>query len=168
MKIETDPFEYRLCYVCPRNGLAWFTSIPLSDQWGDDWDDAPYEHNAGDPYDNHYETVSGKRERVTHDLVRVAWSSGHETPRENFVNSPFSVKSINSKNVAWLMVPGWRESSMRPISAGTSLRQFIEDMTASGGEVFLPIPLAVRYVQQTASGATQKISRIATEVTYSC
>jgi len=39
---------YRLCYV----DLPWvyFTTQDLDKQWGDDWDDAPYEHNAEEPY----------------------------------------------------------------------------------------------------------------------
>ena len=31
--------------------MAYFTPVSLDEQWGDDWDDAPYEHNAGIPYD---------------------------------------------------------------------------------------------------------------------
>lgn len=34
---------------------AFFTEVALADQWGDDWDDAPYEYNAEEPYDDHYE-----------------------------------------------------------------------------------------------------------------
>jgi hypothetical protein len=37
-----------LCYVS--ENFAWFTTRSLEEQWGDDWDDAPYEHNAGEPY----------------------------------------------------------------------------------------------------------------------
>ena len=37
-----------LCYV--KGPWAYFTTQPLKKQWGDDWDDAPYEHNAGEPY----------------------------------------------------------------------------------------------------------------------
>ena len=32
--------------------LAYFTPLALEDQWGDDWDDAPYDCNAGSPYDH--------------------------------------------------------------------------------------------------------------------
>ena len=30
----------------------YFTS-DMTAQWGDDWDDRPYEHNAGPPYETH-------------------------------------------------------------------------------------------------------------------
>lgn len=43
--------EPRLCYVDGLDTLtAFFTTRPLAEQWGDDWNDAPYEHNAGRPY----------------------------------------------------------------------------------------------------------------------
>ncbi len=38
----------RLCYV--EGSWAYFTTQELKNQWGDDWNDTPYEHNAGDPY----------------------------------------------------------------------------------------------------------------------
>lgn len=38
------PQDFKLCYV--DDGFAYFTTKPLTEQWGDDWNDAPYEHNA--------------------------------------------------------------------------------------------------------------------------
>ena len=43
-----QPAVMRLCYVS--GCFAYFTSKDLTEQWGDDWNDAPYEHNAGEPY----------------------------------------------------------------------------------------------------------------------
>lgn len=43
---------YKLCYV--DNNEAWFTS-DFKHQWGDDWDDRPYEHNAGSPYSSYFQ-----------------------------------------------------------------------------------------------------------------
>ena len=42
--------ELKLCY-CANNNM-YFTS-DMSAQWGDDWDDRPYEYNAGTPYETH-------------------------------------------------------------------------------------------------------------------
>jgi hypothetical protein len=36
-----------LCYV--EGSKAYFTTQALADQWGDDWDHVPYEHNAETP-----------------------------------------------------------------------------------------------------------------------
>lgn len=40
--------EYKLCYV--EDNFAYFTN-DFENQWGDDWNDRPYEHNAGEPYE---------------------------------------------------------------------------------------------------------------------
>ena len=40
----------KLCYL--ENNIMYFTS-DIENQWGDDWDDRPYEHNAGTPYETH-------------------------------------------------------------------------------------------------------------------
>ena len=37
---------------------AYFTPISLDKQWGDDWNDTPFEHNAGIPYDNDYDETN--------------------------------------------------------------------------------------------------------------
>lgn len=46
--------EFKLCYV--EGNKAWFTDN-FENQWGDDWDDKPYEDNAGYPYDNWSEII---------------------------------------------------------------------------------------------------------------
>ena len=45
-----DEEEYYLCFV--DDGKCWFTDN-WKKTWGDDWDDEPYEFNAGTPYDNY-------------------------------------------------------------------------------------------------------------------
>lgn len=72
--MNTEPV---LCYIS--KPWAYFTTQKLEDQWGDDWDDAPYEHNAGEPYGpcwhNHPSArfdPNGKR----------GWKPGTETPLE--------------------------------------------------------------------------------------
>lgn len=46
--------EYKLCYVDGQK--AWFTDN-FEKQWGDDWNDKPYECNAEEPYDHWYEEI---------------------------------------------------------------------------------------------------------------
>jgi hypothetical protein len=128
--------DLKLCYVCPRDRFAWFTSIELEAQWGDDWNDAPYEHNAGDPYSEHKE--DGKY--VPHHLVKVAWDGPYSTPADLAgSNSSWSVQGINRGCVAWLVPDGWGASdSARPIPAGTSLVGFIEAIEGAGGHAYVP------------------------------
>lgn len=110
-----------LCYVDPP--WAYFTTLPLSEQWGDDWDDAPYEHNASPPHGP--------------EVVRVAYYSCHSTPAALCrSNSRYSVQQINSGAVAWLAAEF--EKDVQPILAGTTLQDFVKIIHASEGVVYFP------------------------------
>ena len=116
--------QYKLCYVEGR--IACFTNIPLSEQWGDDWDDAPYEHNAGWPY----EDSPGQ-------IVKVMFDSRLSTPCEYCLNSPYSVESINNGATSWLW-DRWGDSGVA-ISAGCSIQEFVEKVKKAEGAVFFEI-----------------------------
>lgn len=153
--IQMNPDDLKLCYV-DKCGFAWFTTCPLELQWGDDWDDAPYEHNAGDPYDHHRKSRGA--EPVYHETLKVAYESDHETPCSNHCNSPWSVKSINARNVAWLSVPNWKldDGSMKPLFAGATLREFIQTIETAGGEVYLPRTVATKFWSELNNGLAAK------------
>lgn len=110
-----------LCYV--EGNFAYFTSN-LEKQWGDDWNDVPYEHNAGKPYENETEIqiVAFKCESLL-------------TPAERYYqNSPVSVEEINSGKIPWLH-GGWKEEVF--IYAGQSIEEFKDLVTQAGGEIYL-------------------------------
>lgn len=73
-----------------------------TDYWGDDWDDAPYEHNAGTVYD---EYVLG--------YVDIAFSFNTVVlePKEDWRydgNSPYSKKDMKKHNVPCIIIaPQW-------------------------------------------------------------
>ena len=83
---------------------AYFTEVPLSNQWGDDWDDDPYEYNAEEPYDDHYVG----NERKEHLIIKVPFYVCHngydvKMPEDyGYDNSPFCVRDINAGAVAWI------------------------------------------------------------------
>ena len=134
--------DLKLCYVDGRDRFAWFTSIPLADQWGDDWNDSPYEHNAGKPYSTHKEGS----ERVEHHLVKVAWDGPYETPAEQAgINSSWSVERINMGSIAWLIPTKWgttEGADVKPIHAGASLVDFVIALEKAGGYAYLPHNIA--------------------------
>ena len=105
--------NFRLCYV--DGAFAWFTSH-FEEEWGDDWNDAPYEHNAGRPYGYHYSKL---REYVAHSIVKVAFDGPFDQPNSQHVNSPYSVEAINNGLVPWLVV--WPVKSGAFIRAGATL-----------------------------------------------
>lgn len=116
-----------LCYVDRQ--WAFFTTQELSKQWGDDWNDAPYEHNAEMPYEWHDRDPNEPWE-----IIRVAWVGPYEQPCDGYRNSPWSVEQINRKAVAWF-VPSI--GTAEPIFAGTTLTDFCRMMKAAGGSVYL-------------------------------
>lgn len=135
-----------LCYV---SGMwAYFTTKELSEQWGDDWNDAPYELNAGTPYDPtmfHY--ADGRQEKNPRDwnedgtpkwhIVKVAWEGPFETPVEVYSpNSNFSVQDINAGMTPWLKTSNHHEGSPVQIMAGVTISEFTRLMRVAGGHVY--------------------------------
>lgn len=121
--------DYKLCYI--DGNKAWFTSN-FEKQWGDDWNDAPYEHNAGDPYDHDYDFPRGEElpirlASIYFELPRY-WNY---LPCDYFTNSPYSVEAINKGAIAWIHTDDFN------IQAGTSLKEFIDTIKKHGGKIYL-------------------------------
>lgn len=124
--IDKEPV---LCYI-DQHKRAYFTPQALSKQWGDDWNDAPYELNARPPYDDREEPQKWKITVVAYQHPK------YETPADSVgCNSGYSVEMINRKNVAWLAdVWSSREDALEPIFAGTPLSQFLQIIRETGGK----------------------------------
>lgn len=128
-----------LCYV--RSPWAYFTTQPLNKQWGDDWNDSPYEHNAGEPYGPR------KDKGEDYEIILVAWSGPYEVPCEYETNSRWSVEMINSGKCPWLTADryGSGNTIIPPIMAGTTLAQFKMMVGDAGGQVYeKTVPVVVR------------------------
>ena len=94
--------EFRLCYV--DENIMYFTDS-FEKAWGDDWDDAPYEHNAGEPYEwNDNESDEWNIEHYHGHIRKIAFESywGIRRPCDGHLNSPYSVEDINKGAIAWL------------------------------------------------------------------
>jgi hypothetical protein len=132
-----------LCYVDEH--WAYFTTQSLQKQWGDDWDDKPYEHNAGDPYAPNCFHYSDERGSVKNpqdwnkdgtpkwEIIKVAWDGYFSPPCEGHLNSTWSVKDINHKCIPWLSRPYDKPLN---IWAGTSLSKFKKLIREGGGSVY--------------------------------
>lgn len=108
----------KLCFVY--KNIAYFTSKELDEVWGDDWDDAPYEHNAGEPYD--YDLTICFEGEFLHDPAYLQY------------NSRYSVRSINAGAVAWLT-----DDEKISIPAGVSPSEFVQKVIEAGDRVYLPV-----------------------------
>lgn len=139
---------YKLCYI--ENNFAYFTTQDLNKQWGDDWDDAPYEHNAEEPYTPAIRYFTADRqEKIETDwnadgtpkweIMKIAfYCPSAATPAETAgMNSPYSVEMINNKLVPWLIVH-WRMYPDKALFAGASIDSFVEFIEDAGGEIFFP------------------------------
>jgi hypothetical protein len=117
--------EPKLCYV--KNCWAYFTTLSLENQTGDNWDDAPYEHQSGEPYPGN-----------AWEIIKVAWDGEFDTPRTHHSNSPWSVDDINAGKIAWMATPNWTGRRI-VISAGTTLEEFKKKIKEGGGHVYLSV-----------------------------
>ena len=136
--------KFKLCYV----NLPWcyFTTQELSEQWGDDWNDIPYEHNAEEPYeppradlpDRAIEFPNGWNKDGTPkwEIKKVAIDNVYlEEPSEGHLNSPYSVEDINKGKVPWLQSPKYLSDNVK-IMAGCELSEFINIIKNNGGNVY--------------------------------
>lgn len=127
--IEAGAAEPVLCYV--DKGRAWFTTQSLSKQWGDDWNDAPYEHNAGDPY-SWIERHDGKNGVPQWDLYTALFVG--EGLYEPCAFGSHSVEEITRGRVMpWVMGNGVA------LFAGTPMSEFLRVIRAAGGAVTEPV-----------------------------
>lgn len=119
---------------------AYFTPIELDKQWGDDWNDAPYEYNAEIPYDDvilETKECDGLKiaTKIDHyDIIQIPFavkSYNWKLPRDYSYggNSPFSVDMINSGAVAWIYDSAdGKMEHMTSIQAGCTIYEFIQKL----------------------------------------
>lgn len=126
---------YMLCYV--EGPWAYFADREPGEMWGDDWNDAPHECNAGTPYDH-------KGEKV----VKVAYDGDWEIAgAQNGVvygagesRYGMSVEEINRGDAPWLYQPSYGlpqyPQPQREIPAGVALKDFRKLIAEAGGSVY--------------------------------
>lgn len=130
--------QYRLCYVS--GAWAWFTTADVEAQWGDDWNDAPYQHNAGRPYE-WYEDCKLPR----YSLIRVAFDGPFESPEEG--NRSVSVQDMNTGRIPWLSFSSYVKPPVAfqgrlSLMAGATLPEFKAWIVGLGGSVYENAALA--------------------------
>lgn len=159
IQVDLKDFSaFKLCYV--EGCFAYFTTAALDSQWGDDWDDAPYEHNAGRPYlpTMHY-YANGQQKLSPRDwnldgtpkyqLLAVSYGSHQDgadflTPCDLAgSNSPYSVQAINRGEAPWLTARGWVPAKKEfevfgQLFAGASVPDFFEFVKKYGGNLYFP------------------------------
>lgn len=118
-----------------RTHIAFFTKLDMLEQWGDDWNDAPYDCNAGEPY----EETEGDIIEVPFAFVGSEDDEGYfstypleyKLPKEyGGYNCPWSVEDINLGAVPWLFIKDMsnRHVPAVVIMAGISPVEFREKL----------------------------------------
>lgn len=127
INLTEEQLNAQLCYVS--GNIAYFTTQNLQDQWGDDWEDSPYEHNAGIPY--------YPRNGEQYQIITVCFTGSFDQPCD--VSKIYlSVEQINQGVVPWLCTDKWARES-KSIFAGTILKDFISIIWQVDGDVYLPL-----------------------------
>ncbi|WP_230413027.1 hypothetical protein [Paraburkholderia antibiotica] len=116
---------YGLCFV--RLPWAYFTRLPLDQQWGDGWERAPYAQHAGPPYDD-----------AAQQILTVAFDGPLLTPDAGYAGRALSVNEINRGAAPWLRTQDFIANAPVRIAAGVSLERFVELVELAGGQVFAP------------------------------
>lgn len=136
--------DFKLCYVdddseyTGGNLTLYFTELnDVTEQWGDDWDDAPYEHNAGTPYEHDYNqpeqgVKDGRGIYPRIKIYKIMITGGHNimTPRSKQLNSPYTVQDINKGIVPWLTIMDKKDKAIY-VKAGTTLRDTLKALSKS-------------------------------------
>lgn len=135
--------DFKLCYVDSSEYTGepmtlYFTELDdVTQQWGDDWDDAPYEHNAGTPYEHDYNQPEqgvkdgrGIYPRIRIYTVVVTGGYNIMTPRTKQLNSPYTVEDINKGIVPWLTIIDKKDKAIY-VKAGTTLRDTLKALSKS-------------------------------------
>lgn len=126
--------EYKLCYV--EGNKAWF-SDNFENQWGDDWNDRPYECNAEEPYTSWNEKIREDGEEEGKNKIHEIKHKTLYFEVEDWIDKRpcdmgrFSVEDINKQAVAWV------HTSEFNILAGTTIEKFIETIESNGGKIYL-------------------------------
>lgn len=129
--------EYRLCYVDGQK--AWFTDN-FEKQWGDDWNDKPYECNAEEPYDHWNELIEDnedifKRKYKHHQikLKTLYFETDDWSEQKPCDMGRFSVEDINKGTIAWVHTDKFN------ILAGTEIEEFIKIIKENGGKIYMEV-----------------------------
>ena len=124
--------QYKLCYV---DGNIMYFTDNFKNQDGDDWDDAPYEYNAGEPYEWVDEWTEEQNLKDRGHIRMIAYNSDRwlEYPCDGCCNSPYSVDLINRGATPWI-----KEHNGYPLRAGATMaeaKRWLKSIGAKWGEL---------------------------------
>ena len=133
---RSSVMDYRLCFV-DENVWAYFANVDPMEMSGDDWNDAPHDCNAGEPYPRDGQKVICVAYRGPWEMAGTQWNQHWPD---------LCAAAINRGKAPWLYDPGYGDTFPEVkarIDAGTTLADFIERVQHGHGTVFMPLFLPV-------------------------
>ena len=118
------PKPLKLCYV--RHNILYFTDN-FEKQWGDDWDDAPYQHNAGEPYEWEDDWPEYKNEHRGHIRYILYIPKSCDLQEAYLRHQDISVEEINKGTVPWLY-----HETAGGLYAGATMEEALKWLTVAG------------------------------------
>lgn len=82
-------------YKCGNVIKLYLGADDCEDYWGDDWDDAPYEHNAGRVYSEYIQSYVEFAFPLKYDICEAC---------NGYFNSPFSKEDMKNREVPCLTI----------------------------------------------------------------
>lgn len=113
----------KLCYADEK--FLWFTDTPIDKVWGDDWNDAPYEHNAGEPYPEFGP------------FTKIVIDYDYCLPCYNELNSQWTVEQINAGAIAWVRLRFWNGQKDIFFPAGVELSRVLAECEKAKIDVYV-------------------------------
>jgi len=138
--------DFKLCYI--EGNFAYFTTQDLDKQTGDDWNDAPYDLNAGEPYTPTIYYPSGKKDprdwtngKPNWEIKKLVWEGDFDEAKNIYmedINCIYCVDDINNKKVPWLEYQGYSNEDLEiKIWAGCSIKEFKKLIKKGGGKIYV-------------------------------
>lgn len=149
-----DNSQFKLCFI--KDNEAFFTTLPVTEQWGDDFNDAPYSCNAGEPYEPSVHYYANGEQRLSPrdwnfdktpkwQLVTLKYSKGSVQIDEpgDVYGSSMSVEAMNAGAAPWLSASVWNPTAKdyektADLMAGATIDEFIQFIETNGGIVWVP------------------------------
>lgn len=104
------------------NGFGLYLGADdCEDYWGDDWDDAPYEHNAGEVYQRYRQGYVEFTFPLKYDVCEAC---------NGYFNSPFSKEDMKNRKVPCLTISTEPEIK---IYFGDNIDEISKQITELGG-----------------------------------
>lgn len=129
LSVNEDMSNFKLCYIDIHSKTAYFTTQDISVQWGDNWNELEYEHNAGEPHEALTSFANGTPKWEIYKLKFDGDDFSVPDP-------DYSVRDINNGAVPWISMYDFDENFIT-INAGDTIDEFKHKMKQAKNTIYI-------------------------------